>query len=49
MSNLKMGTAQRITQHKRFALRAHLNPAFGGTSFMLEPLCANAKPERGKC
>jgi hypothetical protein len=29
-----------ITQHKRFALRAHPNSAFGGTSFMLEPLGA---------
>ncbi len=29
---------RRITQHKRFALRAHPNPDFVGTSFMLEPL-----------
>ena len=28
----------RLTQHKRFALRAHPNSAFGGTSFMLIPL-----------
>ena len=28
------------TQHKRLALWAHQNSAFGGTSFMLGTLCA---------
>jgi hypothetical protein len=33
------GDQQRITQHKRFVLYStHPNFAFGGTSFMLEPL-----------
>jgi len=39
MSNFKMGTAQRIIQHKRFVPGGtHPNSAFGGTSFMLETL-----------
>jgi len=36
--NTKFGTAQRITQHKRFALKAHPNFCFAKTSFMLETL-----------
>ncbi|MBT9138600.1 MAG: hypothetical protein DDT31_01169 [Syntrophomonadaceae bacterium] len=37
----EVGTAQRITQHKRFVpFCTHPNSAFGGTSFMLETLGA---------
>lgn len=36
---LKEGTAQRITQHKRFVpYGTHPNFCFAKTSFMLEPL-----------
>ncbi len=38
---LKEGTPWRITQHKRFVpYGTHLNPTFGGTSFMLGTLYA---------
>ena len=37
---------QRITQHKRFSLRAHPNSAFGRTSFMLETLGEMLKEKR---
>jgi len=40
-------TALHIAQHKRFALRAHPNSAFGGASFMLGTLYEIAHQFRG--
>jgi hypothetical protein len=43
--NNKMATLH-ITQHKRFVpYGTHPNPAFGGTSFMLETLCESGAPD----
>ena len=46
MNNLKRGTAQGITQHKRFAY-AHPNFCFAKTSFMLGTLYESQQKERG--
>ena len=35
----------RLTQHKRFALRAHPNPRFARTSDTRQTLCAIAIPQ----
>ena len=41
------GTAQRITQHKRFVSNGtHPNFCFAKTSFMLKPLCAITRLRR---
>ncbi|PIU63822.1 MAG: hypothetical protein COS84_09195 [Armatimonadetes bacterium CG07_land_8_20_14_0_80_40_9] len=50
MSNLKMGTAQRITQHKRFVPSGtHPNFCFAKTSFMLGPLGEMLINQKGGC
>lgn len=38
MMRENMCLPHRLIQHTRFALRAYLNSAFGGTSLMLETL-----------